>query len=98
MVGGKIEDGESPIKAIRREIKEELGVKIKNIKEFKDYNYNKRNYKVFIIRLTGKPKPNPQDFSDWGWFTEKEIKKLKFSLNCKKRLKDYFLTGSGLVF
>lgn len=96
MVGGKSENGESPVKTIRREIKEELGVKIRAIKEFKDYDYKNRNYKVFIIKLSGKPKPNTRDFSDWGWFSEKEIKKLKFALNCKKRLKDYFKMIGGL--
>jgi len=90
MVGGKIEDGENSLKTIRREIKEELGTKIKTIKEFKDYNYRNKNYKVFIIKLSEEPKPNTQDFSDWGWFSENEIKNFKFALNCKKRILDYF--------
>ncbi len=35
--GGKIEEGENPEQAIKREIKEELGIEIKNFKLFRDY-------------------------------------------------------------
>ena len=39
--GGQIEKGETPEKAIRRELKEELGIKLINLKFFKKYKLQK---------------------------------------------------------
>lgn len=37
LFGGYIEDGETPEVALKREIKEELGIVLKDFKFFKDY-------------------------------------------------------------
>ena len=47
--GGGIENGENIIKALKREIMEELGIKIKNIKplgEIKEYHTKNKYYQI----------------------------------------------------
>ncbi len=89
-IGGNIEKDETSEEALAREIKEELGVKIKNFQYFKDYQYKDRIFKFFIVELVEKPVPNKEDFIDWGWFSKKEIEEMNFAINCKEKLLDYF--------
>jgi len=95
-IGGGIEkQDKSFLTCINREIYEELNVKIKNIKEFRDYNVkdNKgKEYKIktFLVELKSEPIPNNNDFEDCGWFDENEIEKLNFVSNCKERLKNFY--------
>jgi 8-oxo-dGTP diphosphatase len=48
--GGKIEEGESPISALERELMEELGMKVNAINYFGNHQYE---YEKFIINLLG---------------------------------------------
>jgi len=89
-IGGSIEKGESAEKALAREVKEELGVKIKDFQYFRDYQYKDQTFKVFIVGLDREPVPNKDDFTDWGWFSESEIEKMDFAINCKEKILDYF--------
>jgi|GEM_PF-1243798 len=95
-IGGGIEEEDlTPIDCIKREIREELNVEIKNIKEFKDYTIkieDKDKYfiKTFLVELDSEPKPNIDDFESYGWFDKDEIQYMDFTSNCKERLNDYF--------
>ncbi len=52
--GGKIEEDENPRHALKRELKEELGINIKNFKLFKDYEERielKKNFEMDLRRV-----------------------------------------------
>jgi 8-oxo-dGTP diphosphatase len=89
-VGGRVEEGETIEGALIREVKEELDTEIKSFKFFRNYYYDGRNFKTFIVELDSKPIPNKNDFDDWGWFSKKEIEKIDFAVNCKERIIDYY--------
>ncbi|HOX97083.1 MAG TPA: NUDIX domain-containing protein [bacterium] len=95
-IGGTVEFGESPLECLKREIGEELGCKLSNIKLFDVYSYvNKElNRQIISIQYVGtiktKPKFNTEEIAELKWIAEIEISKLKFSMNCKERVLDYF--------
>lgn len=57
-VGGKIEDGETDMDALRREVKEELGCEMRSeveyLETFEDWAHGKENTKVQIKLYRGK--------------------------------------------
>ncbi len=94
--GGKINKSESPEQAVVREIKEEtnLSFKPKNLlgkyhEHFPEYGW-KADALVFTGTFSGELKPNEEESSDMKWFSEKEIKNMKFAFHHKKVLEDYF--------
>jgi len=93
--GGISEQGEKLIDTAKREVYEELGVKIKITKQ------SKNTYEVFPTKenpihtigivfygkiILGKPKPKSET-QQIGWFTPKQIKKMKLAYNHKEILK-----------
>lgn len=90
MIGGSIEEGESPEECIKREIKEELNAVMETCLYFKDYNLGKANIAVFIVTLASEPIFNKDDFEEIRWVTRSEVEDLSFILDCKQRLLDYF--------
>lgn len=80
--GGKIEDGESPEKAIVREIKEELGCKIEvnslfsaTTHEYDDYILNLMIAKCTILG----DKPLPKEHAKLLWIPVEYIKSLNWA-------------------
>jgi len=90
MVGGVMEDGETAEDCVAREIREELKCELASLKFFRSYKFAEKEFHVFEVKLDSEPRPNVQDFEEWGWFDENSIKEMNFALNCKERLLDYF--------
>ena len=82
--GGKLETNENPIQNIHREMKEELGTKIKILNKMPYFykGFYKKNYTLlfyFPVKLLGKPiitKDN-DEVLEIKYFSKKEIMKLK---------------------
>lgn len=83
-LGGKIEVGETVHDAIKREVKEEIGLKIdKNPIFIQSYSWKKDNNSrirlglIFLISLKGRGKDYhiklDAELQDYGWFTIEEI-------------------------
>ncbi|MEK9184781.1 MAG: NUDIX hydrolase [Patescibacteria group bacterium] len=93
--GGHIDIGETALQTIKREIKEETGLKIKNPKFFNYYDEYIPRLKTHAIVLifygspSGREKSN-KEVIEQRWFSRNEIKKLKLAFYHKKILNDFF--------
>ncbi|XOU94093.1 MAG: NUDIX domain-containing protein [Candidatus Kerfeldbacteria bacterium] len=95
--GGFLEDGEDPIPGLRREMKEELNVKLKNIKYFGIYtDFYFERYKIYALNIiyiceisSGNIKPQ-DDVSEFQWFKKRNIPYKKFAFRwISKALREY---------
>ncbi|MBU1031986.1 NUDIX domain-containing protein [Patescibacteria group bacterium] len=83
--GGHLEFGESIIDSAKREVLEETGIKIKNIKFLRLYNLKKYSGKHYVdIGLTaewksGTPKVlEPEKAESWNWYSLDKLPKPLF--------------------
>jgi len=95
--GGQIEKEETPEQAARRELKEELGINITDLKFFKKYNLKRKKgiYEqfVFIASLNYSIKflkKQQKEGDGLAFFTENEINNLKTADYTKRILEDFF--------
>lgn len=95
--GGHLEFGESFVDCARREVKEEVGVNIKNIRFFgltNDIFSEGKHYITIAMRAelkSGKPKiMEPDKMTEIGWFPENKLPKPLF-LPVKNFFKSFFI-------
>ncbi len=94
--GGHIDAGETAENAIKREIREELGVSTKNLK-FLGYSDEIlpeiKTYSIVLIysaKTRGKFKPQKLEVSEISWFTKEEISKLNVAFKHKEIIEKYW--------
>jgi 8-oxo-dGTP diphosphatase len=96
IIGGAIEFGETPLECLEREISEELDCKLSNIKLLDIYSFVNPKLErqiisiQYIATIDEFPKFNTEEIAELKWIDESDIPKLKFSMNCKKRIADYY--------
>ncbi len=95
--GGAIENGETPEQAIRREVKEELGIELNDLSFFKKFEYKRKielcEVFVFIAPLTyplKQLKKQQNEGDGLGLFSFEEIKKLNLKEAKINTLKELF--------
>lgn len=80
--GGRINAGEPYLQGLRREIKEETDMDLKNIEKLLAVQDILRNPELHVVRLvfivatTGEPKIDPKEHRDLGWFTWEEMRSM----------------------
>ncbi|MFH1073258.1 MAG: NUDIX domain-containing protein [Nanoarchaeota archaeon] len=89
--GGHIEKGETPLQAVKRETREELGIKLKHPKfmfliEFKDKDHYGKKY-IFMEKYDPKKKLVLGEGQAMQWYTIPEALKLKMIGHDRKVLK-----------
>lgn len=93
--GGHIDFGETPEQAIKREVKEETGLIVKDLKFFGYYSeiYKEINWHavalIFICEADGDVKIGLREVKDYEWFDKLEALKQKLAFEHKKILTDY---------
>jgi len=93
LVGGFVEYGETTEKAIKREVKEEVGLRLKNLKLFGVYSHPKRDPRghcvsiVYAANGVGKIKVS-SDAKNYGLFDINKLPK-NLAFDHKKILMDY---------
>lgn len=77
--GGKVEQGESSLEAAIREVKEETGIKLNKVNEFKQYTGSETGSEItaFYVQTSDTNiKLNKGEHIEYGWFKPEEIFKL----------------------
>ena len=99
--GGTIEFGEDPIKALKREIVEESGLKVEIKGPLYLYSYmsNPKRHQFQIVYeckyLKGDVKLNPREHDKYLWATSSEIAKLSKIAFLKGLYNDYLHKNRG---
>lgn len=79
--GGKIDQGELAVEALKRECKEELGISIESpsLYEVVDFDYGDKQVRISfytVERFSGKPEG--REGQEVGWFAIHELSSLNF--------------------
>ena len=80
--GGKLEPQEGPEEALKRELREELGVEVSVLKRLAEVDFD---YPEVPIRLMGyfcrleEGEPRPLEGQGLGWFSPEEVEGLKLA-------------------
>ncbi len=95
--GGQIEEGETPEEAVKRELKEELGIELADLKFFKKYELQRQKgiYEQFVFTAwlnypLKSLKKQQKEGKDLAFFNYGEIKNLKMADYTREILKDFF--------
>lgn len=75
--------GEDLREAVKRRLKEEMGIKASNLKEFATFIYKAKLGNlieheldhVFVGKFDGQPKPNKNEVQDFKWINFQELKR-----------------------
>jgi 8-oxo-dGTP diphosphatase len=96
--GGKIEDGESPEAALRRELDEELGIDVEVGPPLASVDHD---YGEFSIRLAAHPcrivsgRPSPREHAELRWLSSGELSSLDWAPADRKLLAAMPFFGSA---
>ena len=91
LIGGKVEKGETPEEAIRREIMEEMGIQITSFKNFKNYQFDNEEQHIFMVNMNIElEKIKLNEGAGINYFSEESAEKLKKGFNVSEMLKDFF--------
>lgn len=94
VLAGFVEAGETMEECIKREIKEEVGIEVKNIKYFGSQSWPFPN--SLMIGFTaehesGELKADNIEIADAGWFSVKELPDIPGSISISRELIDWFM-------
>jgi 8-oxo-dGTP diphosphatase len=78
--GGKIRLGEMPEDALKRELREELGVEseVEALIETVDWAYPEKQVRIFFHRCTIRGEPCPQEGQEMLWIEAGELRAYRF--------------------
>lgn len=87
--GGRLHTGEAPMEAIAREIREELGIEVHDLKPFRiepSFHYKSNMNQVFIAYTatsdTANVSANSNEVEEWKWITKEELMSLPMFDDC----------------
>jgi len=92
--GGKIKKDESIIAGLKREVKEEIGLIIKNFKWIGEDVFKVNNYwfhgQHFLCQTKNGSIKLEKSLTDFYWLKKEEINQFSFPSNIKKRIGEIF--------
>ncbi len=94
--GGRLHDGETPEEGMRRELREEFGLDVFNLRPFKavrSLHTKSGTYRVLIVYTANSAEPsathNENELDDSKWITASELKPLPMYEDCEEVKRDY---------
>ncbi|MDZ4194611.1 MAG: NUDIX domain-containing protein [Pseudomonas sp.] len=88
--GGRVEQGESPIQAALREMKEETGLAVEQLRYVSQYQENRVVHFLFEARLKTSQKPRPHnEIEDCRWISAKHLGKQNVREPIKSLIKQF---------
>lgn len=94
VLAGFVEAGETLEECVKREIREETGIEVKNIKYFGSQSWPFPNSYMLAFTAeyeSGEIKIDNVEIAEAGWFSVEEIPKIPGSLSISRRLIDWFI-------
>ena len=69
MAGGFLNFGEQPEAALRREIREETGLELSNVKLYRIRTFKRHIEIIFLAKAVGEAVVRSREITELGWFT-----------------------------
>ena len=102
LVAGYVEIGESFEQAVHREVMEEVGLRVRNLRYYKNQPWGLTYAQMigFVAELDGDDTITLQEseLSEAGWYLREEIPDAGFRLSVGNEMLHEFKTGKGLTF
>ena len=91
IIGGGVEDSETPEQAIKRELMEEIEFEIKDFKLFKKYNWPEKDEWLFHAKVNLIPKNiNLHEGQKIDYFSKEEIEEMNLAFHDNQMIEDFF--------
>lgn len=100
VLAGFVEPGETLEQCVAREVLEETGVEVKNLRYFDSQPWPFPHSLMIAFTAEwagGEIRPDPSEIADAGWFTVDSFPKLPDPLSVARRLINWFAAGPGKV-
>jgi len=93
LLGGALEGDETPEEAVKREIKEEIGIEIENLKYFKNFNYEYITQSFFYKKMNlDLGKIDLKEGKEIKFFSKEDIGNLSLGFNIREVIDSFLLS------
>jgi NAD+ diphosphatase len=98
VLAGYVEPGETLEECVEREVREEVGIEVRNIRYFGSQSWPFPH--SFMVAFTaehaaGELRPDPAEIADAGWYSRTSLPSIPEKISIARRLIDWFTESAG---